>query len=168
MATNTTAIISFTNSWAQQSTNSTNTQNQASDAGILTYSRSYVTGVSGVSELYHDLQTLSSGGSNSYDLTALSQSILDYAVTKSFSNIKVLQVKNVSTTSGYDINIGVNSASGFNEPFGYATGLVSLAAGGCLYIDSPYNGYTVDANNKEIVINDGGSGAQYEMVLLGN
>jgi hypothetical protein len=170
MAINTNGILTITSQWTQVSTDPTNTNNVITDAGQLAYQRTYNSGnVSGtVNQVYHKLATLASGGTGNFDLSGLSQDFLGNSVSKAFLTVSSLTIKNHSVVSGYDININVNSVSGFRQAFGYPTGSIVLRPLSALHINSAMQEYPVNSGSKQIQLVDMGSGATYELVLFGH
>lgn len=170
MATETNLILNLTSQYSQEFTDSTNANNTSSDAGQIAYQKTYGSGTltGTVNEVFHALATLPSGGTVDYNLSGLTQSILGYNVTKSFSSISSITFKNHSTRPGFDININVNSSSGFKELFGYPTGSMPLRAGTCIHHNSITPEYPVNSSNRHIQLVDAGSGATYEIVIGGH
>lgn len=167
---NTTAQLTITNAWNQVSNDSVNTNNTVTDAGQLSYQQSYRSGVGSgtVNQTFNQLSTLGSGATGVFDLTNLTQSILGSSVSKAFSSVSSITIKNHSRASGYNINLYVNSASGFGEPFGHPTGVMLLGPLSCRHSNNVNPEFAVDASNREIRVVDAGSGAIYELVINGH
>lgn len=170
MATATSLILNITSQYSQQFTDDTNANNISSDAGQISYQRTYNSGViSGtVNEVFHKIAAMASGGTAHFNLTGLTQSLLGYDITKSFSSVNSITFKNHSTRSGADININVSASSGFKDFFGFPTGSIPLKAGSCVHHNVLAPEYPVDVNHCYIQLVDAGSGATYEMVIGGH
>lgn len=167
---NTTVSLARTSSWQQTDTNAANTRNVSSNEGQISYQYNYLTGngTGAVNEVYNQYVTLSSGGTGNYNLVALTQTILNRDVTKAFSVVKGLSIKNYSLRSGYDIDINVSSSSGFKSAFGYPTGLIRLEARTEYGRNTVFGGWPVSAGGeRQIQLVDRGSGATYEISIWG-
>jgi hypothetical protein len=111
---------------------------------------------------------MSSGGTGNYNLAALTQVILGYPVSKSFSTVKGVSIKNYSTASGADININVSSSSGFKEAFGYPTGNLYVEARTDYARNTVFGSWPVSITGpRQIQLIDRGSGASYEITVWG-
>ncbi len=169
MANNTNGIFSLTSQYQQRSTDPTNANNVVNDAGQLSYSYAYSSGLTSgtVNEVYHKLETLGSGATGSFNLQALQQDLLGYTVSKAFTKVYSFAVKNHSGSSGYNISLNVVSTSGFKEPFGAPASGIRIGPQSILAKNDLFEGYNVGVNQRHFSIIDGGSGATYEIVILG-
>lgn len=170
MSINTDTSLVIKSSWNQVDTNDNNSANTVTDAGALNYQKQYASGsnTGTVNQIFNQLGTLSSGGSGNFNLTGLQQSILGVTVNKSFTGINSLTVQNRSTRPGFDIHINVFSSSGFRQPFGYTTGLITLRPNSCIHVNTAGQDWPVNANSKQIALVDAGSGAAYTIALFGH
>lgn len=166
---NTNGAINLSSQWSQRETDSNNANNSVTDAGQLTYTKQYISGSSTgtINQVFNQLSTLSSGSSLNLNLTGLTQSILGNSVIKSFTGICSLTMRNLSTNPGYHININLTSSSGFKDIFGGPTGVIVLNPNSAIHINTAGSPYVVNTNSKHILIQDGGSGATFELSILG-
>lgn len=169
MAVSTVGTTVLNVGWTQREVDATNNNNSFQDVGILTYNYNYSSGAGTgvINEVFHQVGTISSGANLNFSLTGLSQNVLGYTINKSISRVLSMTIKNHSTISGYNIDLRVNSASGFGEPFGYPTGSLRIGPQATVHINDLTRGYTVGSRH-HISLLDGGSGATYEMVILGH
>jgi hypothetical protein len=167
---NTNGIFGLSAQWTQTSTDSVNSNNVVRDAGQLTYNYTYPSGLTSgtVSEVFHKLETLASGATSSFNLQSLTQNLLGYNVTKSFSKVYSIAIKNHSTASGCDITYNASSTSGFKEPFGAPASGIRIGPMSAIGKNDLFQGYTVGVNQRHFNIVDGGSGCTYEIAILGH
>lgn len=171
----TTHSLNITATYAQTLRDATNANNSVTDGGSLTYQRSYATGtgVSGattsgvVGEIFHVLSGLSSGATHNFNLQSLNQPLLGYSVTKTFSGIQSITLKNHSTVTGASISLLVNSASGFKEPFGAPQSGIIVGPMSSLHANRVVSPYIVGTGSRYIGISGMGSGVTYELVIAG-
>jgi hypothetical protein len=170
MSVNTQGQLIITSSWTQTSVDDVVTSNTVEDAGQLSYQRTYLSGTATgtVSQIFNQVSTLASGGSGNFNLTGLVQNILGNNTIKSFTGINSITIQNRSTRPGFDININVSSSSGFKQPFGYPTGVIVLKPGSCIHANTAAQDWPVGATSKQLLLNDGGSGAAYSISLYGH
>jgi hypothetical protein len=170
MSVNTTTTLVITSSWNQVATDDNNSANTVADVGQLSYQKIYTSGstTGSVNQIFNQVGTLSSGGSGNFNLTGLQQSILGATVTKTFTGINSLTIQNRSTRPGFDININVSSSSGFREPFGHTTGVIRLSPNSCIHVNTAGREWAVNANSRQILLTDAGSGAAYSIALFGH
>lgn len=169
MSVNTSSALIITSSWNQVSTDDAVSSNTITDVGQVSYQRTYTSGTATgtVNQVFNQSSTLSSGGSGNFNLTGLSQSVLGINTIKSFTGINSITIQNRSTRAGFDININVSSSSGFKQPFGYPTGVINLKPGSCVHVNTIQD-WAVDANSKQLLLTDAGSGAAYSISLFGH
>lgn len=170
MSVNTSTAIVVTSSWNQVATDDNNASNTVTDAGQISYQKNYASGstTGTVGQIFNHLGSLSSGGSGNFNLTGLQQSILGNTVTKTFTGVNSLTIVNRSTRPGFDFYVDVSSSSGFREPFGHTTGLMRVNPNSCIHVNSAGREWAVNANNRQILLVDGGSGASYSIAIGGH
>jgi len=170
MAISTNGIVQLTSTWTQRETDSINANNIVTDAGQLAYSYAYSSGTGSgtVNEVFHALARLGSGSGTGFNLQSAVQNYLGYSVSKTFTDVNSITIKNHSTISGYNFTVNVNSASGFREPFGYPTGSINIKAGDCLHRNTLITPFIVGTGSRYIGITDAGSGATFELIVLGH
>lgn len=170
MSVNTQGALIITSSWNQVSTDDAVTSNTITDAGQLSYQRTYLSGTNTgtVNQVFNQIATFSSGGTGNFNLTGLTQTILGNNTIKSFTGINSITIQNRSTRPGFDISINVSSSSGFKQPFGYPTGVIVLKPGSCIHSNIVAQDWPVNANSKQLLLTDAGSGAAYSISLFGH
>lgn len=163
------SILSKSSSWEEIVTNSGNGNNNARDYGQVTLSYTYSngTGSGNINQFYDEYNTLASGASRNYDLRSVTGSILGHSVTKTFSKVKSIDIKNYATQSGYNLSINTITASGFGEPFGYPSTVITLQPNSSIGHNNMF-GWNVNSGDCQILINNLGTGAlSYEILVLG-
>lgn len=170
MATNTNGSLTITSQWRQTSTDDNNAQNTVTDAGQLSYQKQYASGTTSgtVNQIYNSVGSLSSGGALNFNLMALSQNILGNSFTKTFTGINSITIENRSTRPDYNFTINVSSSSGFKEPYGYPTGVITMGPNSCVHVNVSHRDWPVSTGARQILFTDGGSGAAYSMSIMGH
>lgn len=161
-------VVSAT--YNQRITDATNANNVVTDAGLLSHQAVYNSGIGSgtVNEIFHVLSPLASGVVTGFNLTGLQQQLLGYTVTKSFSDVNSITLKNHGTASGANLSFLVNSASGFREPFGYPASGIIVGPMSSLHANRYVSPYVVNSNNRFIQISGIGSGVTFELVVGGH
>ncbi len=170
MSVNTKLAITVTSAWNQISTDDNNTNNTVTDAGQLSYQKQYASGTTTgtVNQVFNQFGVLSSGGSGNFNLTGLTQSIFSTTINRSFTGVNSLTIANRSTRPGFDFFVNVSSSSGFREPFGHTTGLMRIGPNSCIHVNSAGREWAVNANSRQILLVDAGSGASYGIAVAGH
>lgn len=166
MATQTNGNIQASVSWLQNDTKKVTT---IYDSGAVSINTPFSTG-SGVQQInsaWHNQYTLPSGGQISLDLTSLSQTILGETVSKTFTNVKSIIVKNSSTIDGAYVRIDATGSYGFTGPFAGQTGRLAIYGQGAGVLAYPKGGWPVSGSLKELQITDSGYGCTVEIALVG-
>ena len=152
--------------WTQTITENDVTQE---DAGNITlgFTLSSGTGTKQVNGIWHADNILSSGGVDSFDLTAMTRNVLGGAYNVNFTNVKAIIIKNRQTGIGFDINLQATGANAFGNPFGFATGQFDICPSSALMRMNTYDGWNVGSGNSQFYIHDGGSGCAYSIAVIG-
>ena len=133
----------------------------------LGFTLSSGTGTKQVNGVWHANKTLSSGGKDTYDLTALAREVLGGTYNVNFTNVKAIIVKNRETGVGFDINFQATGTDNFGNPFGFSTGQFDICPSSALMRMNTYDGWTVASGNNLFYIQDGGSGCAYSIAVIG-
>lgn len=170
MSVNTNSTITVSSAWNQTSTDDNNSNNTVVDGGQLAYSKQYGSGstTGTVNQVFNQFGVLSSGGSGNFNLTGLQQSVFGTTINKSFTGVNSLTIVNRSTRPGFDFFVNVSSSSGFREPFGHTTGTMRIGPNSCIHVNSAGREWAVNANSRQILLVDAGSGASYGIALAGH
>lgn len=170
MAITTQATLTATLAWVQSDTDREGTT--ITDSGTLTYSKTFEDGNSDsqINRLWHDVRTLPSGGTDSFDLTALTREVFGGNTEVSFSggSIKAILIENLSSDLASDIRFLASGAAAFTGPFGYNDTEVIIKPLSPFLIANRLDGWDVGLLHKNFSIQDiGGSGVQYEISVIG-
>ncbi len=164
-----TALLNMSTTWEQETINSGNINNIARDVGQLTLNYTFQSGIGSgrIDQMFDEYRVLPSGGSLVYDLLNLTGSVLENSVSKSFSKIKAISIKNYETLSGKTAWVDVSSASGFGLAFGNPTTIFFLNPNSH-YSSSNIFGWPTTGNQRFIGITNNNTGTlAYEINLLG-
>jgi hypothetical protein len=169
MSVNITGILGASLQWTatETETQTTSLNNTIVDSGATSYTYNFTsgTGAGAVNQLWHDIRILPSGGEEEFDLTALTQTVLNGSFSIAFSKVKGFIVKN---DSAQDITISMTGANSWGEPLAYPTGEIVVPHSGSFLITNVDEGWDVDSSNKTIQIHDvTGSGSQYHISAIG-
>ena len=122
------------------------------------------TGSNQLDLIFHDQRTLGAGADESLDLAG---SLVDsFGATLAFAKIKVLLIRNLSTTQTLTIGNGANP---FLTWVGAATHTVTIPPRGVLLLVAPLAGYAVTAGTGDIlkIANSATNPCDYQIVLAG-
>jgi len=164
MALTTVSTIISKLDWQQTITQNGQTQTDSGSI-LLPFTLSSGTGTRQVNGVWSDTRTLSSGGTDSLDLSALVRNVLGGSYNVNFTNIKAFTIKNNDTVAGFTFSLKV-TGDGFGEPFGYPTGTLEIPPSSALIRMNPYDGWTVPSGSK-LYLHDGGSGCSYNIAIVG-
>jgi hypothetical protein len=145
------------------STRSVVDSNSADNKATFTYG----TGNLQVNMVARATGILSSGGTTTIDVTALSVNPLGVDYNVDFSGIKSIVISNDSTVEGYNFTVAATGSNGLTDMFNGGSGNLSLKPYGSYIYTDPFAGITVSPTNKDIQLIDGGSGVQYSVTVLG-
>lgn len=124
------------------------------------------TGSGQVDRIWSDRRTLASSGTDTLDLAGVLTD--SYGSTITFSKIKLVYIKNRSSTDGVDLRAGPDATNGWVGMFIDASDRNRIAAGGCLLWYDP-NGQSVGAGATDElwVQNDGSVSCDYDIIVVG-
>jgi len=89
-----------------------------------------------------------------------------FGSTLTFTTVKLLMIKNTSTTSGENLTLSGNFLE--LDPFSGTSPTLDIDPGGVLFLSSPIDGYTVTGSTADILtINSGSDTITYEIVIVG-
>lgn len=112
---------------------------------------------------WRDLVTIAAGGTYSADLKALPRQLMGGTATDDFAKVKVLCLKNRSTTA--TLTVGDTIADRWTALSG---GGVNVGPEGVLYVSWPGTGYATSASDKALAITNGGAAAaDIELYIVG-
>lgn len=147
---------------------------KASDLSTLTEAINYSntptsytngSGVNQVNAFYADTRTLAATFED-HDLNAI---VDGFGATLNFLIIKLLFLKNKSTTSGQVLTVSGDFLDGDagNGPLGGTTPVLYLGAGGSFLWDSPILGATVTNTTKDTLTISTSATFDYDIIILG-
>jgi hypothetical protein len=122
------------------------------------------TGNNQLDKIFHDVRTLLAAADESLDLAG---SLVDsFGGTITFAKIKVLLIRNLSTTQTLTIGNGANP---FLTWVGAAAHTVTIPPKGIFLLVAPLAGFTVTANTGDIlkIANSATNPCDYQIVLAG-
>jgi hypothetical protein len=108
---------------------------------------------------------LGSGLSQNFDLTNLTKSILGFSQTVSLTGVKEVSIINASTGLGFDFNVVASGGAGATQMFNGTGNYTIKPYGGFSYGDPWGSFQTINGSAFSLV--DAGSGASYNIVILG-
>lgn len=93
-----------------------------------------------------------------------------YGTTLTFTKIRAIVIKNLSTTTGFNLLVGGAASNAFSTPFADATDKVKVPPGGCLVLAAPLDGFAVTAGTgDQLKMDPGGSNqVNWEVQIIGN
>lgn len=124
-------------------------------------------GANACNQLYHSEGSIAAGGNTTIDLAGSLTN--QFGTTITFARIKLLYLKNISSTAGTTIRARSGASNGWNTAFA-ATGPIINKDGFLLLYAADATGYTVTAATGDIFRidnNDGANAAAYELVIGG-
>lgn len=112
--------------------------------------------------------SLLSAAADTYDLTALAESVFGDTLYVNFLTIKAIQVVNLSTaaTAG-QLLVGGAASNEWKEAFGAAGDIVRVPIDSALLLSSRRCGWEVDDSNKNLKILASGGDVTYSIAILG-
>ncbi len=115
--------------------------------------------------LWHDTRTLA-GTSEDLDLAASLTDAFGTSVT--FVNVKLIAIRNNSTTTTESLAIGGAAATQFINWVGDATDIVNLGPSGIFLLWDPIDGYPVTAGTGDLLkIDSGADTFSYDIIIVG-
>jgi hypothetical protein len=147
---------------------------KASDLSTLTEAINYSnspasytngSGANQVNAFFADTRTLAATN-ESFDLNAITDS---YGTVLNFLTIKLLYIKNKSTTSGQNLTLSGNLLDGDagNGPLGGTSPVTIIGASGLFLWDSPILGATVTNTTKDAITLTNTASFDYDIIILG-
>lgn len=135
----------------------------------LAYEKSVVlengTGADQANQVWHDTRTLTTGATETLDLSGSLTNAFGESVT--FTKVKAILIKNKGTTT---LSVGAAVATQFVSPFGSATDLVKIPGGGIFLLTAPdATGFACagGATDNLKIANAAGASCDYDIVLIG-
>lgn len=160
MAITTKVTVQVINTWLSKEVLDIDINDVYQEKGITNYSDT-----PSINEVFYEEITLASGQVQQLDLTNLGQLILSEVVTKAFSYVHTLTIKNINSTGTLQVDItGAGYAGAF---LGNPASLIPLGPQGTLHF-TDISG--IDTTNGQIDIhNTGGPGpVAYQLFVAGN
>lgn len=140
------------------------------DNANLVYSKTFTdgTGPNEAEGVWHlEEVELLSGASTTYDLTALTRTVLgDPTHTTTFVTIKAIEVVNLSTSGG-TLEVGGAGSNEWSEPFGADGDKVKCPLDSPLVLSSRRCGWEVDGTNKNLKVAAVGGDVTYSIAIVG-
>lgn len=110
-----------------------------------------------------DQRQLTTGTDETLDLKAILSAFGSAALTK----IKAVRIELVTATAGYTLKVKAGASNGLSAWFSDASDELVIQAGGAWQLESPVDGYVVDATHKTVKItNPAGGTATYNILIL--
>jgi len=107
-------------------------------------------------------------GSVTYDLSNMTKSFLGLTSVVALSGVKTIEVMNTSTTRGWDIAVAATGVNPLTDLFNGGSGVLIIKPGCSFGYTDPYGDLLVTPSAKNVsVIDVGGSGASYSILVLG-
>jgi hypothetical protein len=167
MSIRTTGNLSAEISWTQIEEASLT---KISDIGQVTQSNALTDGTGNrqADAIWHDVRTLPSGSSESFNLTSLTRTLFEQEGSMSFVNVKGLIVKNRSEDVGEYLAIYATGATAFDEPFLGGSGNLPIHPLCSLPLLNYIEGWDVDSSNRTItILNRSTQSIDYEIAVIG-
>jgi len=140
------------------------------DSFLADWSKSFTngTGTDQANLVWHDTRTLA-GTSEDLDLNAsLTSTLVPGAVTVKFTNIKILAIRNNSTTTTEILAVGGAAGTQFVNWVANSSDIVNIGPSGMLILISPIDGYAVGAGASDLLkINSAAATFTYDIWLVG-
>lgn len=132
-------------------------------------SSAYLYGVSGneVSNAVAITGLLSSGGTTVIDLYSIPQTTFKTTQSIAFTGIKYIEIDNISTTEGYDFTVCATGTNPCTNLFNGGSGNLLVKPRSSFSYNDPFTGFIVSSTNRNIALDDGGSGVNYKIVIFG-
>lgn len=133
---------------------------------IITETYADGTGANKAQVTFHDRRTLATTTAEELDLAG---SLKCAFGTVTFTKIKAMIIRVVTTTAGYRLEVGGAAANAF-ETFLVAAGdAIKIGAGGTLMLTSPVDGFAVTADTADLlkIYNPSGGEIIYDIILIG-
>jgi len=144
------------------------------DSSRLEYSESLAngTGTSQADRLWYDERTVGAASDDDLDLTDLSSTLFDNALTTSFARIKALLVVNLETTGPAVLQVGGAGAGGsaFSAPFGGdADAVVEVPHQSAMLLSNRPDGWAVSDATSDVlrVSNTSAAPITYRITIVG-
>ncbi len=159
MSITTEVTVQVINTWLSKDVLDNDINDIFQEKGFMNYSDT-----PSINEVFYEEVTLETGQVREIDLASLSQFILSEFVTKTFSYIHTMTVKNTHPTGTVQFDVtGVGYAGTF---LGNPTGLIPIGPEGALHFTTISGIETTDG---QIALrNDGTSPVVYQMFVAGN
>ncbi|HUT11756.1 MAG TPA: hypothetical protein VMY42_14745 [Thermoguttaceae bacterium] len=117
--------------------------------------------------VWHDeAVTLTSGNSTTYDLTALTRTVLGETITHLFYLVKAVLIVVTSTTGG-TLVVGADGSDEWSEPFGADGDIVKVPPDSPLLLANRVGGWSVDSSNKDLKVAASGGDVTYSIAIIG-
>jgi len=141
----------------------------ATDSGRLEFGQDIADGdgTNQAEVAWHETDaTLSSGTSQTLDLTALSRTILGASHSVTLTSVRAILIVSSATSAG-TLLVGGAASDTWDAPFGAADDTVRVAPGSPLILASLASGWPVDASNKNLKLTASGGAVTYSIALIG-
>jgi hypothetical protein len=145
-----------------------NYSNVYTDKPDATASYTEGTGVFQINAVVKATGVLPSGATAQLDLTSLSRTQFGVTYTVPFSGIKAIQVNNLATASGLDINIRATGTGAFTNLFNGGSGNLLIKPYSAFAYGDPYGSLRTSPTQKNIQLrNTSNSGVPYSVTVFG-
>lgn len=111
---------------------------------------------------------ISSGATAQIDLTSLSRTQFGVTYTVPFSGIKAIQISNLSTSSGLDINVRATGSNAFTNLFNGGSGNLLIKPYSAFAYCDPYGSLRTSPTQRLLQLrNTSNSGVPYSVTVMG-
>jgi hypothetical protein len=116
--------------------------------------------------VWHDERTLAAGTPESLDLAGALACAFGVIT---FSKVKLIAIKVVTTTPNYRLEVGGAAANQFINWVGNANDVIIVGAGGLFCLSSPVDGYAVTGGTGDLlkINNPSAGGVTYDIWVVG-
>lgn len=159
MSITTEVTVQLINTWLSKDVLDNDINDVFQEKGFMNYSQT-----PSINEVFYEETTLQTGQVQQLNLASLSQFILSEFVTKSFSYVHTMTIKNIHATGTLQVDI---TGAGYAGDFlGNPTGLIAIGPQGALHFTTISG---INATNGQIALRNNGSGpVAYQMFVAGN
>lgn len=117
---------------------------------------------------HSESRELASGADETFDLSALTRTVLGSVLTTAFHTIRAILIVNESTDPGDgEVLVGGAASNEWMYPFGSAGDQVSVPVDSVVMLSNRQWGWAVNAGNKNLKIAADGGDVTYSIVIIG-
>lgn len=164
---NTTATVQAALAWTQLDTQALT---RISDIGSVGMDEAVINGSgdSQINMLWHDVITIPSGSTVSYNMQSLIRNIFNQDVTVGFQKVRAISIKNQSEDAGAFLFVHATGIDGLTGIFGGSTGRGVIHPKCSILFPNIIQGWTINSTHRTLSIQDAaGSGCSIEIAVIG-